>query len=69
MSRPVLPFVLISVLSVCALAAKAGSGRGAVAAVDAARDARLGARVRLRVEAIPLRRVFRALAEETAPQS
>lgn len=46
-------------------AAPARPSGGASSAVDAARDARLAARVRLRSEAIPLRRIFRALAEET----
>jgi hypothetical protein len=65
MLRRALFFLLIGVMWGCAQAAYARSGRGAGSAVDAARDARLGARVRLRAEAIPLRRVFRALAEET----
>jgi hypothetical protein len=65
MSCRAMSCLLIGVWWACAVGANARSGRGASSAVDATRDARLGARVRLRAEAIPLRRVCRALAEVT----
>jgi hypothetical protein len=57
--------LLISLLSQSAPAANARSGKGASSPIDAAKDGRLAVRVRLRAEAIPLRRVLRALADET----
>jgi hypothetical protein len=61
-----LPYLLlIAGVIGCSPAAGARSGRPAPSAVDAGRDDRLAARVRLRAEAIPLRKVLRGLAEET----
>src|SRR5437870_9488332 len=65
MFRRVLWLLMMAALSCCAAAAHARSAKGASSAVDAARDPRLAARVRLRAEAIPLRHVLRALAGET----
>jgi hypothetical protein len=56
--------LLIGVLS-CNAPSVSAPSRSTSSAVDATRDARLAMRVRLRAEAIPLRRIFRALAEET----
>jgi hypothetical protein len=57
--------LLLSLLSSAALAANGRPGRGPSSAIDSAKDPRLAARVRLRAEAIPLRRVLRALADAT----
>jgi len=57
--------LLLSLLSSAAPAANARSGKGPSSPIDTAKDPRLAARVRLRAEAIPLRRVLRALADAT----
>jgi hypothetical protein len=60
------PTLLLIVSVMCGSpAASVPSPRIASSAVDAARDARLARRVRLRAEAIPLGKVLRALADET----
>src|SRR3989442_4476438 len=57
--------LLIGLLSCSAPAATARLSKGPSSPMDAAQDARLAVQVRLRAEAIPLRRVLRALADET----
>jgi hypothetical protein len=57
--------LLISLLLYPVPAANAWSGKSAPPPIDATQDARLAAHVRLRAEAIPLRRVLQALADET----
>src|SRR5688500_12150658 len=66
MGRRVAALLLTGLLLAGAASAATTRPRDSAATtVDTARDARLAARVRLRSEAIPLRRVLQALAEQT----
>jgi hypothetical protein len=65
MPRPAAALLLIGLLAGTVSAAPTRPKDRPASAVDTARDARLAARVRLRSEAIPVRRVLRALADET----
>jgi hypothetical protein len=57
--------LLVSLLSCSAPAVNARPGKDASSPIDVVQDARLAARVHLRAEAIPLRRVIQALEDET----